>query len=166
VPYLAVPDADRRHWEATLGPRTRRRIGLAWSGNSTHMFDAERSLPAAALAPLLALDAEFHAVQTPVRATDLPLDPRIHRHDDALPDFAATAGLIAAMDAVVSVDTAAAHLAGALACPLHLLLAVHADFRWLEGRTDSPWYPTARLWRRGAEAWPAVLGRLATALAA
>jgi ADP-heptose:LPS heptosyltransferase len=87
-------------------------------------------------------------------------------HAPALRDFADTAALAAGMDLVVAVDTAAAHLAGALGVPVWILLQSGADFRWLRGRTDSPWYPTARLFRQPRHGdWDPVLADLRRALA-
>ncbi len=172
LPYLAAPAHEAAFWQRALGPPAALRVGLVWSGNPDHLLDAARSLPLAALAPLLAVPgAEFHAIQTGFRPSDLPLPGSVRRHDAALPDFAATAGLLARMDLVIAVDTAVAHLAGAMGRRLWLLLGAQADFRWLEGRTDSPWYPGARLFRQdpksgGAEGWEAVVVALAMDLAA
>lgn len=166
IPYLAAPQAEIEAWRARLPSTGRRRIGLAWSGNPEHLHDGDRSIPLAALAPLLALEGcEFHALHKVIRPGDLPLPEGVADHRAALTDFAATAGLVAQMDAVVSVDTSVAHLAGGMGKALHLLLPLHADFRWLEGREDSPWYPTARLWRQTAQGgWTTPIARLAAAL--
>jgi Tfp pilus assembly protein PilF len=162
VPYLA---ADPAPWRARLGTGARH-VGLAWSGNPAHRMDRERSLPLDALAPLLAVPGvAFHALQSEFRPAKESLPPAIRWHGETLGDFADTAGLVAAMDLVISVDTAVAHLAGALGSKLWLLLGRGADFRWLEGRADSPWYPTATLWRAGPGGWPALIARVAAALA-
>ena len=88
------------------------------------------------------------------------------RVDDKLGDFADTAALIEALDRVISVDTSVAHLAGALGKPVWILLPFCPDWRWLTGRDDSPWYPSARLFRQGAPGdWQGVIGRVAGALA-
>ncbi len=167
IPYLAAPPEAAAGWRARLPPTAKRRIGLAWSGNPEHLLDADRSIPLAALAPLVSLPGcEFHALHKAIRPADLPLPDGVIDHRPALVDFAATAGLVAQMDAVVSVDTSVAHLAGGMGRPLHLLLPFHADFRWLEERADSPWYPTARLWRQPARGdWASPIGHLAAALA-
>ena len=142
-------------------------IGVVLSGDPAHPEDDLRSVPANLWWPVLRLPATFHLLQPELRPQDaavLSALPGLRRH--ALPDFAATASVVAAMDVVVSVDTSVAHLAGALGRPVMLLLQYSADFRWLRGRDDSPWYPTARLFRRGAdEGWSAVLRRVAEALA-
>ena len=161
----AAADLDGAAWPFPL-PAGGRRLGLAWSGNPGHRLDAERSLPAAALAPLLAVPGwAFHALHREIRPDDLPLPDAIIGHEAALTDFAATAGLIAGLDLVIAVDTAVAHLAGAMAKPVWLLLAANADWRWQERRADTPWYPTARLYRQDGGGWPAVIARVAADLA-
>lgn len=141
-----------------------RRIGLAWSGNPAHVMDHLRSIPLTVLSPLLAVPGvEFHAVQN---RADLPLPEGLRWHGDGLADFADTAALIAGLDLVITVDTAVAHLAATLAVPTWVLLAANADYRWLEDRDDSPWYPAARLWRQDGAGWQGVVDRVAAALAA
>jgi len=129
-------------------------IGLAWSGEQSHDNDLNRSMSLATLAPLLDLpDATFVSLQHEVREADLPTlqaSANVHDAGTKFRDFADTAAVIASLDAVISVDTAVAHLAGAMAKPLWLMLPFAADFRWLRERSDSPWYPTARLYRQSA----------------
>lgn len=149
VPYLRVPPgrtigADMR----VGGPR---RVGVVWSGSS-HSYERS-AMPAETLAPLLALPGfEFHCLQKDINEADRrwleAARPRIVLHTEQLGDFADTASLIATMDRVVTIDTATAHLAGALARPVHVLLPFNPDWRWLLGRSDSPWYPTAKLYRQ------------------
>jgi tetratricopeptide (TPR) repeat protein len=169
IPYLSVPEDRREPWAARLGPRQRPRIGLAWSGAPNHLADRERSLPLRLLAPLLQLDAEFHSLQKLIRAEDEPALaglPQLVRHEAELRDFADTAALTAAMDLVITVDTSVAHLAGALGKPLWLLLQHAPDFRWMLQRPDSPWYPTARLFRQDHPGdWEAVIAAVAAQLA-
>lgn len=163
TPYLAVPPDREAVWRARLGPPRGLRLGLAWAGNPAHGWDTLRSLPEAALAPLLALPGvEAHALQPDAR----PADPRIAAHPD-LADFADTAALMAQMHVVVTVDTAVAHLAGALGRPGFLLLGHAPDFRWMLGRADTPWYPTLRLARQPASGdWATPLAEVAAALRA
>ena len=151
IPYLAAADADVASWRALLPQR--RRIGLVWSGERSHDNDLNRSIRLETLAPLLDLPGiAFVSLQHEVREEDAALLQG--RSDALLPigpkfkDFADTAAVIAALDAVIAVDTAVAHLAGAMGKPLFLLLPFAADFRWLRERADSPWYPTARLFRQ------------------
>lgn len=163
APYLAADPAALHRWRRLLGRRRGLRVGLAWAGNPLHPFDHLRSLPLAALAPLLAVPGvEFHAVQPEAR----PDDARIRAHPE-IADFADAAALLALMDVVVSVDTAAAHLAGALGRPVWIMLARPADFRWMQDRSDTPWYPSARLFRqRTAGDWSGVTGHVAEELRA
>ena len=166
VPYLRAPPAHLSLWSARLGERRRRRIGLAISGDPSHPEAAQRSSPAALfLTAFAGVDAELHVLQKDIRAADAPALAALHVHDPLIEDFRDTAALVALMDLVVTVDTAPAHLAGALGVPVWVLLQHGADFRWLSGRTDSPWYPTARLFRqRGYGNWTSVLAEVAAAL--
>ena len=103
------------------------------------------------LAPLLQEDFEFHSLQKELRPEDqssVADFPQLHSHADALHDFTDTAALVAELDGVITIDTAVAHLAGALGKPVWILLPYVADYRWLTQRSDSPWYPTARLFRQ------------------
>jgi Tfp pilus assembly protein PilF len=163
APYLTAEPARRGRWRRRLGPRRGLRVGLAWAGNVTHPFDALRSLPVAALAPLLAVEGiEVHALQPDAEAAD----ERIAAHA-GIADFADTAALIELMDVVISVDTAIAHLAGALGRPVWILLPYAADFRWMLERSDSPWYPSARLFRQARpKDWTGPVGAVASALGA
>ena len=166
VPYLRAP-AGAMDWNARLGTK-RPRIGLVWSGNPGHKRDAARSIPFYALMPLFELDAAFVSLQKDVRDSDAPVLKQTGRVIDIssnLTSFADTAALIATLDLVFSVDTSVAHLAGALGKPLWLLLPQVPDWRWLMRRDDSPWYPTARLFRQDAtRAWGPVVARLRAAL--
>lgn len=151
VPYLPIDPARRDAWRQRLGAPTRRRIGIAWSGNPSHSDDRLRSIPLEMLTPLLQRkDCEFHVVQTGVTAADATRLAQLGVRDDsaALCDFAETAALMASLDLIISVDSAPAHLAGALARPTWVLLQFSADWRWMLDRTDSPWYPTQRLFRQ------------------
>jgi ADP-heptose:LPS heptosyltransferase len=127
-------------------------------------------VPFAALAPLLSLpNVEFVSLQqelTNDEARALPAFANLRHVGSEIEDFADTAALVASADAVVSIDTSVAHLAGALGKPLWLMLIFAADFRWLVGRADSPWYPGARLVRQARTGdWSDVVGRVAGALA-
>jgi tetratricopeptide (TPR) repeat protein len=151
ISYIVPRDEEVRLWRERL-PRGRPRVGLVWSGARAHDNDLNRSLRLEALLPLLdRADVTFVSLQHDVRAGDVAVlrsRPSVVQIGDEFRDFADTAAAIAALDAVISVDTAVAHLAGAMGKPLLLLLPFAADFRWLRGRRDSPWYPTARLYRQ------------------
>jgi ADP-heptose:LPS heptosyltransferase len=162
VPYLHA-DAERiAKWRDRLPPSGRPRIGIAWQGRA---YPRNRSVPFADLAPLLALpDIEFISLQPELSEEDARAVAQTGnvRHLGAeIKDFADTAAIVSDLDAVVSIDSAVAHLAGALGKRLWLMLIFAADFRWLIGREDSPWYPTARLIRQSRIGeWSDVVARV------
>jgi tetratricopeptide (TPR) repeat protein len=164
VPYFTVPPESLRKWASTAGPNRSLRIGLVWSGGSGHKGDAIRSISLRSLLPLADLGAELVSLQKEVRgddATVLKERGDIVHFGDELNTFADTAAVIANLDLVISVDTSVAHLAGALAKPVWILLPFLPDFRWLLDREDSPWYPTARLFRQQAPGdWSGVISRV------
>jgi tetratricopeptide (TPR) repeat protein len=168
MPYLSAPARAVADWQTRLGPKHRPRFGLAWSGSPLHKNDRNRSISLAALLSLLDLDATFVSLQKDVRSEDVPILKErgdICHYGDGLKDFADTAALIANLDLVISVDTSVAHLAGALAKPVWVLLPFIPDWRWLLDRDDSPWYPTARLFRQDhTRTWDNVITRVHTAL--
>ena len=151
VPYLPAPlPVRKKEWESQLGSHDRLRVGLVWSGNPGHSNDRNRSLPLQVLANILDVDAQFISLQKDPRASDKEILGGLDIVDltERLSGFEETAALISCLDIVVTVDTSVAHLAGGLGCPVWILLPYRPDYRWLLGRTDSPWYPTARLFRQ------------------
>ena len=149
--YLSSDAAKVAVWSKKLGEKTGKRVGLVWSGAPGHQNDHNRSIALSDLTPLLDMPCEWHSLQKDYRSTDidtLATLPQLHQHQDALTDFSDTAALIECMDLVITVDTSVAHLAGALGKPVWVLLPHVPDFRWLLERTDSPWYPSARLFRQ------------------
>jgi tetratricopeptide (TPR) repeat protein len=150
--YLPRPAAERvRAWDARLGAHAKLRVGLVWAGNPNHNNDRNRSLPLRLLTRLLDLDAQFVSLQKEPRPDDpaqLHVHPEIIDLTSNLADFADTAALIACLDLVIAVDTGVAHLAAALGCATWILLPYLPDWRWLLDRYDSPWYPTAKLFRQ------------------
>jgi tetratricopeptide (TPR) repeat protein len=151
VPYLPGPLAARtERLEQRLGSRDRLRVGLVWSGNPRHANDRNRSLPLRMLASLLDADAQFVSLQKDPRDSDQEILRELGVLDitNELSDFDETAALIGCLDLVITVDTSVAHLAGGLGCPVWILLPYRPDYRWLLDRADSPWYPTARLFRQ------------------
>jgi Glycosyltransferase family 9 (heptosyltransferase) len=151
TPYLPLPEQARlRAWEGRLGPRDKLRIGLVWSGNPVHDNDHNRSIPLRMFADLLEADATFVSLKKDVNTSDKPAlqDSRIVDLTEQLTDFVETAALVCCLDLVITVDTSVAHLAGALGRPTWILLPYTPDYRWLLDRSDSPWYPTARLFRQ------------------
>lgn len=168
TPYLRAPVPALRYWQSKLGPKARPRIGLVWSGRPTHKNDQNRSISLHSLIPLMNTQATFVSLQKDVRTGDVTVlkDQSDMLHfGDTLQDFSDTAALISNLDLVISVDTSVAHLAGALAKPVWVLLPHVCDWRWLLDREDSPWYPTARLFRQDdTRAWDNVIARVHCAL--
>jgi tetratricopeptide (TPR) repeat protein len=163
--YLSADTETVEKWQNRLGPASRPRIGLVWSGSSAFANDHTRSIPFENLADLLALDAfEFHVLQKEIRESEYDLvkaTPNLYFHGNDLDDFMETAGLLEAMDLVISVDTSVAHLAGALGKKVWILLPFAPDFRWLLDRSDSPWYSSAKLFRQKTRGdWKSVLADL------
>jgi tetratricopeptide (TPR) repeat protein len=164
LPYLAADPERLQHWQARLGPAQMRRIGLVWAGNAGHGNDRRRSMPLAAAAPLFGRGAEVISLQHQLPERDrasLAALPGLRLLGQECRDFADTAALLSLLDVVVTVDTAVAHLAGALGRPVCILLAQPSDWRWMLRRDDSPWYPTARLFRQERRGdWAGVMARL------
>ena len=161
--YLQSNTPKREQWLQCLGDRTQGRIGLAWSGNSLDREDRHRSIPLAELLACLPNGPRYVCLQKELRASDRnALDHSgILFFGDVLHDFSDTAALCDCMDLVISVDTSVAHLAAALGKPTWIALAFAPDWRWMLDRQDSPWYPSARLYRQDRErAWGPVLARL------
>ena len=158
IPYL---HADPGDWRARLGADGRKLVGLCWRGNPSYKGDKQRSMPLELLDPLLAVPGvRFVSLQR-------ELHPYEQRPGLVHPggDFASTASLIAALDLVISVDTVWAHWAGAIGRPLWLLLSRIPHWCWMMEREDSPWYPSARLFRQQvAGDWTPVVERLGSEL--
>jgi tetratricopeptide (TPR) repeat protein/glycosyltransferase involved in cell wall biosynthesis len=148
------------------------KIGIVWAGSPLNPKDRERSLSLDTLLPVLGVPGvQFYSLQKGDRASDLA--PFLDAHPDLpiqdladeLHDFADTAAVIQELDLVITVDTAVAHLAGALGKPVWILLHYVPDWRWLWDREDSPWYPTLRLFRQGTPGeWGSVVGMVRDAL--
>jgi hypothetical protein len=168
VPYLAASTERVARWQDRLPPG-RPRAGFVWSGQSSHKNDGNRSIALARLAPLFEdLAMPCIGLQNELREADaetLRGLPNLVNLGGSFRDFADTAAVIALLDVVISVDTAVAHLAGALGKPVMLLLPHAADFRWMRNRYDTPWYPTAKLFRQPAFGdWDSVIVRVGDAL--
>ncbi len=162
-PYIGLPGHGEKA-ERTAGLK----IGLVWAGNPGHRGDLLRTIPLEELTPLTELNGiKFIALQQ-----GLTLEQREEISDrfplewDDFKDFSETARAIADLDLVISVDTSVAHLAAAMGKPVWILLAQVADWRWLTDRDDSPWYPTARLFRQATLGdWKGVIARVVQELA-
>jgi tetratricopeptide (TPR) repeat protein len=164
VPYLAAPSERTSLWRSRLGAKRKARIGLAWAGSPGSVNDVQRSMPLKFLLPIISENAEWFSLQKDVRDGDreaLSATPAIINHAEAFADFNDTAALITELDLVIAVDSVISHLAGALGKPVWILLAHHADHRYLRDRDDNPWYPTARLFRQRTEGdWTSVIDLL------
>ncbi len=161
--YLRAARDDVERWQGRMGHGSGLRVGLTWRGSTVR--NNNRSIPLAALIEALPAGAEYVSLQKEPSTADrelLAANPQIQDFSADLLDFADTAALCECMDVVVSIDTSVAHLAAALGVDTWVLLPFNADWRWLVDRKDSPWYPTATLYRQPLrEAWGAVLERVA-----
>lgn len=164
VPYLACDEARARAWGERLARAPGLRVGVVWSGNPAQKVNGVRSCPPALLAPLARLPGvSAFSLQKEPGAGGVP--PGFHDLATDLTDYAETAACLINLDLVISVCTSIAHLAGALGRPLWVMLAYNADWRWLCEREDSPWYPTARLFRQEKRGdWPGVVEHIAREL--
>lgn len=170
VPYLSIPGealsgTERIHW-----PTTGLRVGLAWKGGSLNEENRFRSLRTEALARLLDLDnIHFYSFQIDGAFEELPDDlrPRVTDLQPFTTDMTDTAAQLSRLDLLITVDTAVAHLAGALAIHTWVLIPFAPDWRWLTSREDSPWYPTLRLFRQPQFGdWQSVVERIRIELSA
>lgn len=163
-PYI-VPQAD---WEPlTLEGEKRPRIGLVWAGSPIHGKDRWRSMRPEQFQRFIDAkpDAQFYSLQCGPRAHEAAELKNCIDLAPAISEWTQTANAILQMDMVICVDTAIAHLAGALDVPAWILIPASPDFRWMLGRTDSPWYPKARLFRqKQAEQWDPAIEEVCNAL--
>jgi tetratricopeptide (TPR) repeat protein len=168
VPYLRVPAEASAGWAARIPTTPGPRVGVVWAGNAVGAMDP-RHIDLRVLQPLWEVDGvSWFSLQVGERSGDVSsLDGvKIADLSPWLTDFAETAAAVSRLDLVISVDTSVAHLAGALGQPTWLLLRYPPEWRWLLAREDSPWYPTARLFRQRKEGdWSGVAREVAAALA-
>ncbi len=171
TPYLHGDRGAIAGWAAHLPDDGGLRVGLVWAGSphinhaASHLVDRRRSLPPAALAGLADIGG-VHLVSLQ-KDTAPPPDLRLINPMPSVTDFADTAALVANLDLVITVDTAVAHLAGALGRPVWLLSRYDGSWRWLHGRDDSPWYPGMRIYRQPhPNDWADVVARVHTDLSA
>jgi tetratricopeptide (TPR) repeat protein/ADP-heptose:LPS heptosyltransferase len=162
VPYIGIPDRERRVWDARIvNDPEGFRVGLAWAGSAGHINDRRRTCGAGAMLPLAGVEGTvLYDLQKEGLSKNalVPFHPSLVDHSAAFHDVQDTAGLIAQLDLVITVDTMVAHLAGALGKPVWLLLPFAPDWRWMLGRDDTPWYPGMRLFRqRQAGDWTSLI---------
>ena len=164
VPYLRPDDGPRRSWAERLGDGPN--VGLVWRGNPENKRDYVRSCPLERFSPILETNgARFFSLQKEFPEDELPLPASLTDLGPELNDFADTAACVANLDLVIAVDTAIVHLAGALGRPVWALLSSSPEWRWMLDRDDSPWYPTARLFRQtGWDDWEGVVARVCAEL--
>ncbi|GGF58644.1 hypothetical protein GCM10007301_17920 [Azorhizobium oxalatiphilum] len=170
VPYLTPDPKHVEIWRKRLANLPRPLVALVWAGRPTHGNDANRSMSLSDFAPLAGLGLTFLAVQKGPKAAEALTPPaglRVEALDSHINGFEDTAAILSIADLLVSVDSSPVHLAGALGRPAWVLLPFVPDWRWLLERTDSPWYPSLRLFRQRSRGdWATVIGELGTALAA
>jgi len=169
-PYLQA-DPDRiAIWRDRIGATTGLKVGLVWAGSPRHYKDRQRSIPLAKFAPLARCNASFFSLQLGPAAHQLQQPPaglNITDLSAQIDKFDDTAAILAQLDLLITIDSAPAHLAGAMGRPGWVLLTHSPDFRWLTDRTDSPWYPSLRLYRQPRHnQWDPVMDKIAQDLAA
>ena len=158
TPYILPPAIAHETWRSTTRQdavaegKKKLRVGLVWAGNPRSHVDQRRSIPLSMLAPLgEAPNVRFYSLQVGPAAEQITSSPfPIIDHTAKLTDFVETAGLMANLDLVISVDTVVAHLAGAMNLKTWLLSYSPPDWRWMRGRSDSPWYPSMTIFRQPA----------------
>lgn len=172
VPYLHADPERVAHWAQLMGPRTRARVGLAWRGSYYAHLPKDKNIPSTRNVPFDLL-TRLHCLACDFYSLQNDLDPdaqywpgaNFHEPPAKLSDFMETAALIANLDLVIAVDTAVAHLAGAMGKPVWLLNRKNGDWRWLRQRSDSPWYPSLRIFQQQRHHdWQSVVAAVSAAL--
>jgi Flp pilus assembly protein TadD len=167
VPYLSAEPELIRAWQQRLPKDGRLKVGLNWAGRPEHARDRHRSIPLAQLAPLWSVPSvHFISLQIGAAAKQIQTARlEIADRSNDLKDLADTAALVANLDLVICIDSAVAHLSGALAKPTWVFLPHAPDWRWMHDRSDSPWYPTMRLFRqKSAGDWQSPIEQVVQAL--
>ena len=168
LPHLFADESLRNAWHDRLPPKTKPRIGIVWSGSAKHKNDRHRSIDLTTFASLFSANVHWISLQKELREGDAAVLPQIDHivsYGEELTDFSETAAIIDLLDLVISVDTGVAHLAGAMGKQVWILLPYNSDWRWFLDRSDSPWYPTARLFRQDStRSWENVIAQVRGAL--
>ncbi len=169
MPYLTALPERRDVWRQRLASYQGLKVACVWAGRPTHMNDANRSMTLATLAPLARDGVTFFSIQkgpTEGAALTPPDGMNLISLSAGIADFDDTAAILSEVDLLISIDSSPVHLAGALGCPVWVMLPLLPDWRWLLNRDDSPWYPSARLFRQSEWGrWDQVVARVAAALA-
>ncbi|MBF0135719.1 MAG: tetratricopeptide repeat protein [Magnetococcales bacterium] len=169
LPYIVPEAALVESWQKRMPSGYSRQIGLVWRGSKSYRHDRYRSLPAQAMAGLLAVpEVAFYGLVKEPRIDEIDCLARLGNFFDFGPElknFSDTAAIVANLDLIITVDTAVAHLAGAMGKPVWVLLPFSPDWRWLREGEASPWYPGMRLVRQSRQGdWSAVLDRVLQSL--
>jgi hypothetical protein len=161
VPYLQGPKSSFDLGSFNCG---RPRIGVVWAGNAAHSNDRNRSIPFEKISPLLSIEAQFLCMQKGVSQADrskASFFDNLELAETQIQDFFDAAGIMNTLDLIITVDTSIAHLAGALGKEVWVLLPFIPDYRWGLNRSDSPWYPSMRLYRQDrTRDWDLVISRV------
>jgi tetratricopeptide (TPR) repeat protein len=164
--YVAAEPAKAQEWADRLGPKKRMRIGVCWSGRKDSWIHNHKAMPVEKMADLIRRNPQHQWINLTVESTpeesQIITDAGGECYPGTIKDFADTAGLMHHLDLVISVDTANAHLAGAMGRPVWIPLNAYGNcWRWLLKREDSPWYPSARLFRQPRMGdWDSVVNKL------
>lgn len=169
MPYLSADAARVTHWRKRLKDLPRPLIALNWAGRPEHVNDANRSISLAQYAPLVRCGASFLSIQKgpgAAQAANPPAGMRLYDLSAEIADFEDTAAVLMVADLLISIDSSPVHLAGALGRPAWVLLPFFPDWRWLLGCSDTPWYPSLKLFRQPVVGdWGSVLQRVERVLA-
>ena len=164
IPYLFTPKEKKEFWKKEFEDNSNIKIGLKWAGNKLHQDDRKRSMPLKKFKPLFDLPYDFHSLEIEYNKDDEKLlneIPNLNCHKNQIPGLDNTAGLMESMDLVITVDTGINHLCGAIGKPFWILLSHVPDFRWFLDCNNSPWFPTAKLYRQTSRGdWDAVINRI------
>ena len=159
--YLHISTARKSYWQKRLGSKTKPRVGFAWKGNLNHINDYRRSIPLDTIIDDLSTNIEWISLQKDLSPADRELIAQCEhlRHfGNEIGDFLETASLCSNLDAILSIDSSAAHLSGAIGKPVHLLLAEISDARWCQSQSETPWYENTILYRRSQQhSWNSLL---------
>jgi tetratricopeptide (TPR) repeat protein len=171
VPYLKAPEAAKAHWRERLdaAAHARLKVGIAWAGRKSNKYDAERSLDFEQLLPLLTAPhitwVSLQKMEAGAPRPAIPQGVALLDWTDELSDFSDTAALVANLDLIISIDSAIVHLAGGLNRPVWMLNRYNGEWRWLDRRCDSPWYPSLRIFNQPQLGdWGGVMGAVRAAL--